>query len=270
MLSLKCPTRVVLAYVLVASGLVSHAAIPSTELYPFPGDDLTAVRLKSKAECSPELKELVEAWGLYREFQGSWMPGAAKPQERSIARLDQLKAKLEAIPNPVWFSEVMNSPQTGQSQLAEKIGDKNFEIQRATPEYQMLKALAIIYLTEHELDREGSAQTAGKFLTALSITHPWDWQLHGLYSRLLVDARLNLPAWQAARQSIFLNPDPTLEDLKFFAFIGSIAAKDSWPQIQDAIRQATTDDRMAGKAILESEKLFSNDTSISIVQPKKK
>jgi hypothetical protein len=249
-------------------GAISQAAVPSTELYPFPGYDLGAVRAKAKAEWSADSEELLEAWRLYRELQGSWMPGARKPQEQTIARSDKLKVKLEAVPKPPWFVAVLNFPGSGQTQLADKIGDPVFERQKSTPEYQALKALAIVYLTEHELDRDGSAQRAGRYFTALSITHPWDWQLHGLYSRLLVDARLTEPGWEAAKQSLFLNPDPGLEDLKYFAFIGSIAAKAKWPEIQNAMRQAATDRSIPEQAIVESAKLFSGDSKVTIVEPK--
>ena len=57
--------------------------------------------------------------------------------------------------------------------------------------------------------------------------------------------RLFRGGWEAAKQNLFLNPEPSLEDLKFFAFIGSIAAKAKWPEIQEAIRQAAADRAIA-------------------------
>jgi hypothetical protein len=271
--SLQMSTRRIIIWAvglstLALSGATARAAIPSTELYPFPGYDLGAIRAKTKAEWSSDSKELAEAWRLYAELQGAWMPGARKPQKQTIARLDKIKAELESCPKPGWFVAVLNSPGSGQSQLADKIGDQAFERQKSTPEYQALKALAIVYLTEHELDRDGSAQNAGRYFTALSITHPWDWQVHALYSRLLVDARITEPGWEAEKQSLFLNPEPILGDLKFFAFIGSIAAKSKWPEIQEAIRQAAPDRAVAEQAIAESAKLFSSDTKVNIVEPK--
>ena len=247
---------------------IAQATIPSAELYPFAGFDLTAVRAKTKAEWCPDSMELREAWHLYGELKGAWDPGAPKPQEKNIAQLDQLKSKLEALPKPQWFIEALESPLPGKVQFAEMIGDQVFEQQKSTPEYQVLKALAIIYLTEHELDRKEAALNAHKYLTAFAITHPWDWEVAGLYSRLLIDEQLNGPAWEAAKQSLFLNPEPSLEELKFFAFIGSITAKEKWPEIRVAIRQATTDVKMAEQAIVESGYLYSKYTKLNVVVPK--
>jgi hypothetical protein len=191
-----------------------------------------------------------------------------KPPEQTIAQLNQLKAKLETLPKPPWFSDALDPVQPVQTSLADKVGDRTFEKQKSSPEYQALKALAIVYLTEHELDREGSAQKANQYLVALTITHPWDWELHGLYSRFLIDARNNGPAWEEAKLSVFLNPQPSLDQLKSFAFVGSIAAKEKWPEIQRAMRQAATDDRIAELAIVESEGIFSRDAKVNVVVPK--
>jgi hypothetical protein len=152
--------------------------------------------------------------------------------------------------------------------LADKIGDDVFLKQKATPEYLNLKALALVYLTEHELDRTGAAQKAGVYLAALAITHPWDWQVHGLYSRFLIDARQNGPAWDEARLSLFLNPNPNGEALRSFAFVGSIAAHDKWIEIEVAIREASKDDSAAEHAIIEAEPLFIGDTNVNVVLPR--
>jgi hypothetical protein len=248
--------------------VIAQAAIPSTELYPFPGYDLGTVRTKTAAESSPESAVLAQAWHLNRELRGSWMPGAPKASQKTIGQLDSLKKKLEAIPTPSWFSDALDPGKVVQTGLADKVGDQTFEKQKSTPEYQALKALAIVYLTEHELDRDGAAQKAGRYLVALAITHPWDWEVHGLYGRFLIDARTNGPAWEEAKLSVFLNPNPTLEQLKAFAFIGSIVAKEKWPEIQEAMRQAATDERIAGAAITESDKLFSRDTKVNMAAAK--
>jgi hypothetical protein len=248
-------------------GAVVQAAIPSTEFYPFPGYDVGAVRNKTKAEWSPESAELIESWKLYHELQGAWAPGAPKPRIQTVEQLNQLRGTLEARPKPQWFSDALKPNQPLQMQLADKVGDPTFEKQRSTPDYQALKALAIVYLAGHELDQEGAAKNAGSYLMALSITHPWDWEVHGLYSRFLVDARSEEAAWNEAQLSVFLNPEPSLDQLKAFAFVGSIAAKARWSEIQKAIRQAAGDDKVAELAIVESDKLFSRDSNVSIVTP---
>lgn len=245
-----------------------RSAIPSSELYPFPGYDLDVARDKTKAESGPDSKDLSDAWRIYGAVQGSWMPGRPKPTIETVAQLDALKGRLEKLALPAWFSAAQNSPSEVHTNLAEKIGDKVFEQQKVSPEYQSLKALAIVYLSEHELDRPGSAQKAGNTLTPLVVTHPWDWQIHGLYSRFLIDAQQNFSAWNEAKLSLFLNPSPELPDLKFFAFVGSIADRQEWPAIMVAIRESVKDENLAERAIRESEILFSANSKVNMLPSK--
>jgi hypothetical protein len=256
-----------LVFVAFQSGL--RAAIPSSELYPFPGYDLDAVRAKTAAEACEDSTEILEAWELYGELQGAWAPHARPVKPETIARLDHLKKTLEELPVPPWFSKQLANHGSGQVDLADKIGDEVFRRQKASPEYLNLKALALVYLSEHELDRIGAAQKAGEFLSALAITHPWDWQVHGLYGRFLIDAQLNVPAWNEARLGLFLNPNPNGEALKSFAFVGSVAAHDKWIEIEVAIREASKDDGTAERAIVEAEPLFAAGTKVNVVAPKK-
>jgi hypothetical protein len=253
---------------LFLSAATARAAIPSTELYPFPGYDLDLVRAKTRAESGSDSGDLAESWRLYRAVQGSWMPKAPKPEAQTLAQLDALKVKLEAIPLPSWFADALRAPPVVRIDLAERIGDPTFERQRASPEYQALKALAIVHLCEHELDRPGAAQEAGRYLSALAITHPWDWQVHGLFSRFLIDAQEYGPAWNEANLGLFLNPGPNLHDLKFYTFVGSITAKQEWTKIMVAVRESVKDDGLAETAIRESEVLFSANTKVSTLPSK--
>jgi hypothetical protein len=68
--------------------------------------------------------------------------------------------------------------------------------------------------------------------------------------------------------SVFLNPKPSLGDLKFFAYVGSRAAKEQWPEIQEAMRQAATEPSTVEQAIAESGPLFSGATGPKIVPPR--
>lgn len=254
--------RALSALWLLAGLAVTGRAAPSSDLYPFGTTDIKDLRRLVDAERIPDSPDLLEAWRLYREIQGSWRPGHAKPSKASVDQLDRLKAKLEALQQPAWLVGVLASPSTAKVELAKAVGDAIFARQKATPDYLAQKALAIVYLTEHELDRPQAANQAGRHLTALTVSHPWDWQLHGLYARLLADAKLPGPAWDAARQSLFLNPDPNVEDLKFFAFIGSITGRASRPKVEAAIRQAANDPRTAERALLLSEVFFSKDAEV--------
>jgi hypothetical protein len=255
---------------LISLGVVGFAAgaVPSAKFYPFPGYDLETVRAKTKAESAPDTPDLAEAWRLYGELQGSWRPGAPKPDAEAVAAVDALAGKLEALPRPAWYAAAMDPGHPVETGLADAVGDPVFEAQKATPEYQALKALALVYLTEHELDRKGAAENARRCLVALAVTHPWDWQVHGLYGRFLVDAQLGAPAWEEAKLSLFLDPDPQLNQLKAFAFIGAIAEKSEWPEIQEAMRQACRDGRTADLAIGQSEDLYSGGAKMNVVTPR--
>lgn len=182
--------------------------------------------------------------------------------------MDQLKAKLERIPGPPWFLGVIDPVHPKDSQIAERVGDSAFETQRATVEYQSMKALAIVYLTEHELDRPNSANDAGRFLSVLTQTHPWDWETHALFSRLFIDAGQSDSGWHSALLSIFLNPQPNLEDLKYFAFVGRASGRAQWPEIQAAIRDAAPDSATAEQAIRASVPLFNSDVKVTNIPQK--
>ena len=247
------------------------AAVPVSYLYPFPGYDLELVRAKAGAENLPNSRDLAEAWKLYGEVQNSWMPGAKKPDAAVVSRIEQMRKELEAQPVPAWFADALQSRALGtvSSQMADNIGDAVFKRQKATPDYQARKTLAILYLAEHELDRPEAVQKAGVYLTVLSVTHPWDWEIHNLYSRLLLDAQLNQPAWNAAKLGLFLNPQPTVGDLRYFAFVGGIADKNDWPEIRQAIRDAAPVPLVADQAIGEIARLFGPKVNLFIVPPKK-
>jgi hypothetical protein len=106
------------------------------------------------------------------------------------------------------------------------------------------------------------------FLTVLSITHTWDWEVHALYARLLGDAGQATASWHTALVSIFLNPAPDVEDFKFLAFIGKVTGLGRWPEIQEAIRLASVDEKTAARAIAESSQFFSPTTRSEVVPPK--
>ena len=130
--------------------------MPNTNLYPFGNTDLLQVRKIAKAESHiPERARVDRTSRLYGVLQGAWRPDAHKPTAETIAQLDALKVKLEALEVPAWFTRAIQDPRAVRAVLADKVGDSSFVEQRETPEYQMLKALALVYLTEHELDRAG-------------------------------------------------------------------------------------------------------------------
>ena len=233
--------------------------------YPFGDAPLSDIRQIASAEASafPLAPTLMQAWSLYLKVQGNWLPGHARPTRDTVAEIDALKARLLAVPSPSWFTETLTSAKGEQeTKMSDTVGDAVFVAQAADPGYQRMKALALLYLCEHELNRPGSANNAGRTLTALLLSHPWDWEVQALYSRLLLDAKMNTAAFACATQSIYLNPKPSLADLEYFAFIGCAVAKDQWPAIQDAIRAAAPDAATAERAIADMQKIYSAKTAL--------
>ncbi|MDB6093519.1 MAG: hypothetical protein JWM32_1081 [Verrucomicrobia bacterium] len=233
--------------------LAASAGEPTTRLNPFAGQNLGEIRAIAKAESRPAGENLRAAWQLYYELEGSWKPKAAKPKPETVQRLDRLRAKLESLPQPPPFDENVPMKTVG---LAHDANDPKFTTQLETPEYQNQKALVLVYLSEHEIDRPQAANRAGRLLTVLAVSHPWDWQVHALFARLLADAGQSAVAWKMVANSLFLNPHPDLDDLGYFAFIGRIAAVNSWQEIQLAMREATPDQNLAEQAIKDSNVMF--------------
>jgi len=254
-------------------GMVSvcglHAAVPKSAYYPFPGADLRRVRAISEAERIGDSSELFLAWKMYGELQNSWAPGAPKPSAQTISNLDNLKAKLEALPKPLWFQEALNAsgPPSASTLFPAKVGDAIFLDQADSAAFQAQKALAIVYLTEHEIDRPSGANNAGLYLTLLSLKHPWDWEVHALFARLLGDAGIHDAAFHEAVLSIYLNPSPSDSDLQYFAFIAA-GKKDQWSAVQDIIRDVAKDHRAAHVAIERASPLFESTVASESVPPK--
>jgi hypothetical protein len=251
-----------------ATSALGYAAMPASDLYPFKGSDLNSVRAVAKAESSAVTPELAEAWKIYRAVQGSWAPGREKPDAATIRRLADLRQRLEAMPKPQWL--VLPSGPSGVRviKMADAVGDDVFKEQRSTPEYQAQKALALVYLAGHELDRPGDSNAAGKLLSILVSTHPWDWEVHSLFSRLWVDSKQAEAAIASAANGLFLNPNPTQSDLEFFAFVGAVAAKDEWAQIKLAIRDAALTPEVADAVIQKASVLYSDRAKSVNVPPK--
>jgi len=112
---------------------------------------------------------------------------------------------------------------------------------RQTETTEQIKALALVYLTEHELDRKGAADKAATALTVLISRTYFDYELHALFARFLADARIPTEAMKEAHLSIYLNPAPTRADLEFATFIFLTAVgKDGWGPIQSILREAAS------------------------------
>jgi hypothetical protein len=222
---------------------VSHDAPkevqPQVSLRPFKPLSLNVVRTAARAQEGPRTEPLQRAWMFYKKFQGSWKPGAAKPSPEDLASFDSLKTYLEKVKMPDWFLQI--KAQAGKTIYPDLIFDPNapgFSPFRQTEETERIKALAIVYLTEHELDRPAAANNGAVTISCLMARTPFDYELHALFARFLADAKRFEQAFEEARYGIYLNPQPNRQDLSFAAFIALMAAKDGWDLIQAMLREA--------------------------------
>ncbi len=129
--------------------------------------------------------------------------------------------------------------------------DPRFAEIRETEETERLKALGIVHLAEHELDRAGAAHEGAEIISSLMLRTPLDFELHALYARFLLDAKRSKQALEEARYAIHLDPIPGRDALEFTAFVGLIAAKDGWVLIQAMLREAARDQGEAEAVIKE-------------------
>lgn len=239
---------------LLAAPLTTSAQVPKppVSLRPFKPTALAVTRTAAVAQIGPRSKPLEEAWALYRVFKGSWMKGAPRPKAEHLAALDCLKADLEKDGFPPWFFELR--ARAGKPYAVTPVLDvkaPRFAATRETGETERIKALGIVHLAEHELDRAGAAEEGAAIISALVARTPLDFELHALYARFLLDAKLPTQALEEARYAIYLDPNPGRGALEFTAFVGLVAAKDGWVLIQAMLREAALNQDDAESVIKE-------------------
>jgi hypothetical protein len=110
---------------------------------------------------------------------------------------------------PEWFRQLR--AQAGKTVYPDLVFDPKspgFSVFRQTEETERIKALGIALLTEHELDRHGAAQNGAFTITCLMTRTVFDYELYAFYARFLADAKRPTQAMEAARMSLYLNPEP--------------------------------------------------------------
>lgn len=232
-------------------------------LRPFKEVSLEQLRAAVRAQEGPHSTPLVKAWEFYRKFQGSWQKGATKPSPDEIAAFDAFKAELEKLPLPEWFRQLRT--QAGKTVYPDLVFDPKspgFSVFRQTEETERIKALGIALLTEHELDRHGAAQNGAFTITCLMTRTVFDYELYAFYARFLADAKRPTQAMEAARMSLYLNPEPTRHDLNYTAFICLLSAKDGWNLIQSMIREAAVHPEDAEAVIKEWDSKFKGPVEV--------
>jgi len=213
----------------------------SSGLCPISGVELEKLRAVGRAQVGPGTEVLQKAWSYYNKFKGSWQKGAPKPKPEDVAEFDAFKKELEKTKFPDWYKEILKK--AGQPQAITPIYDPTnpgFSAFKQTEETERLKALGIAYLTDHELNRKGSADKGAQVISCLSARTTLDYDLHSLFGRFLLDAGIPPMAWHEVRMGLFLNPAPNKGDLAFVAFAGLIAARDQWGPIQEMLREVAT------------------------------
>lgn len=231
----------------------SAAPKPQPSMRPLKQVSLETLRTAVRAQEAPYTTSLTKAWAFYKKFQGSWNPKAPKPAPGDLAAFDAFKAEQEKLPLPDWFIQLQK--QAGKPVPVAMNFDPSspdFSRFRQNEETQHIKTLGIIYLTEHELDRKGAADKGATTLSMLITRTYFDYELHALFARFLVDAMVTTNAMEEARLSIYFNPAPTRHDLEFAAFIilhGT--GKEGWGPIQTILREAASKPEDAEAVIQE-------------------
>jgi hypothetical protein len=198
-------------------------------------------------------------------FQGSWQPGRTKPSKEEIRAFDDFKNRIEPKDTPNWFAKLLEKREDfTKKPLALNTSSDRFTDFKQTEETELMKAVTLCYYAEHELDRKGSAEiAAGYTLTLLSKT-TMDYELHALFARFLLDSNNFANAWKEARVGLYLNPSPSRRDLDFVAFVGLIAAKSQWTEIQQMLREAASSSADADAVIQEWAAKYTCQTQTSI------
>lgn len=237
---------------------------------PFTPTPLVEVHKAVKAQYGPGTPSLAKAWSLYKKLQGSWMPKHPKPSQADIASLDALKAELEKLPLPSWFIELQKNAGKAVN-VAPVFDTKSVEFSKfkQTEETERIKALGLIYMAEHDIDRPNTAQKAAVTLSTLMSRTFFDFDLHALYARFLIDAQVPKVALYEARMSIYLNPAPTLDDLRFASFIWFVAARDQWGELEAIIRETASTPSGAEIVIKEMNSKFKDQKNKTVFTPGK-
>jgi hypothetical protein len=244
-------------------GPAGAAPASAVSLRPYKPTPLATLRTASRAAAGPRTAALETAWRHYERLHGSWRPKAQKPSAEDVAAFDAFKAGLELQPLPAWFHDL--KPGEGLAALVFDPADPRFAAQRETEETERVKALGIVYLTEHELDRPKSAERGATLLATLALRTPFDPQLHAFLARFLADAGKPREAVAEARLAIYLDPAPGPAQLAFTAFVGYLAVRDGWPMFQVLLREAAARPEDAEAVIKAWDPIYRGDAKPIIV-----
>lgn len=226
------------------------------DLNPFPGVSRENLTKACRAQDLKSGDTLAKAWSYYSQFRGSWSPNAPKPDPKELAAFDAFAEKVKSTPLPAWAKSRGGSSQPSQRTMTLDTEDPAFKDVCQTPETQLVKALCLVYFTEHELDKPGAYPKAASLIYLLTEKTPFDPEARLLFARAAVDAKDYNYGFYQARIGLYLMEEPTRNDLEFFCFVGAFAAKDKWNSIQASLRVLAKDPQLAESVITKQAVLF--------------
>jgi hypothetical protein len=186
------------------------------------------------------------------------MPKAPKPDPQEIQKFELFAAEQKGLPLPAWITNPPENSNESVRKLALNTKDPSFIAFKQTKETQAVKALCLVLMTEHELDRPNAAFKAAKYLQLLLDQTPFDPDARMLFAKMAVDAKDFKYGWYNVRIGLYLTPEPTSNDLEFLCFVGSFVAKNQWGSIQSAIRELAPTPEVAEQVIDKQAILFSD------------
>lgn len=228
------------------------------DLNPFPGVSRALLVKASKSQDIGSNETLDRAWAYYGQFRGAWMPKAPKPDPQVIKKFESFAAEQKALPLPSWITNPPGNVSKGIRKLVMNTEDPSFKAFKQTKETQAVKALCLVLMTEHELDRPNAAAKAANYLYLLLEQTPFDPSARMLFAKMAADAKDFNFAWYNVRIGVYLTPEPSSNDLEFMCFIGSFVAKSQWGPIQSSIRALAPNPEVA-KQVIEKQGILFTD-----------
>ena len=234
---------------------------------PFPVGR-TQLILLAQAQTISNTPELDRAFEYYKKWQGAWQKGHPKPSAEELGQIEaftnELLNKLPALAKTEGLKPYDIAP---DFYATTKIGSPKFIAHSQTLGTQTLKALALMGLCEHELDIPLGGQIAIPLLPRLMGRTPFDPEVFLLYSRFSLDAGQNQSAWQSLLAGIYLEPNPSRENLEYTAFAGLICVKDQWARVQAMIRELAPTPELANEVIQEWKPRYEGNNAKTVIVP---
>jgi hypothetical protein len=232
-----------------ASPAKESPAASASGFNPFPISRDQVVALV-RAQRLPDTPEVERAWAYYTKWQGAWQPGHAKPTPEERKQIEAFTNELLGHLGELAESEHFHPFDiTPGFYTTLQIGSPEYKAHSQTPGTQMLKALALMGLCEHELDIPLGSQIAVPLLPRLMGRTPLDPAPYLLYARFSIDANQKESAWQSLKLGLYMEPNITQTDLEFATWVGATCVRNQWEKVQSMIRELAPTSKIADDVI---------------------